>query len=267
MITVRVEDKAIKKLLADMPKLATRAAEKALDATAGKIKDELVAEMRRVFSNPVPYTLNSLKVTRTKNHNMQASVWFKEPDRMGQHYLEPQVEGTERKLKGFERGLLNNKFIPSRYADLNSHGNINAWTYRQILSVLGRAELAAGYQANITTKSAKRNLKERDFVFLHKGSGKLPPGIYRRVIAAGKQVEDAASKRLGLRGAKAYQYGSSIGKFKSIVRASGLKPVLLIGRQHAKIQPRLKFYEIGRKVYADQFVETFLAAFNSLVSK
>jgi hypothetical protein len=140
------------------------------------IHRELKATISRVFQDPAPYTKNSLKVTKTRNHNMQASVWFKEPDRMGDHYLLPQVEGGERKEKGFERALSHTKFIPSDHLPLDRYGNVAPGLIRQILSVLGRAELAQGYQterfqANRTRKIAIRNPKGRDFAWLPKGGG------------------------------------------------------------------------------------------------
>lgn len=273
MITVKIDDKAVKKLMASLPQVAGRAAEHALDQTAWAIYRAIGAEIVSVFDRPTPYTKRSLKVTKTKNHNMIASVWFKEPDRMEDHYLVPQVEGSERKLKGFERGLYKNKFIPSRHQDLDRYGNVSAGTLRQILSALGRAEAHDGYQANRTKKSARRNnkMRDRDYVWMPKGAGggKMPPGVYRRVLR-GDEISSKQkrflSKQLkaGRMSAGAYQQtkgGSSFAK------AKGLVPVLIVGRQHAKTQPRLKFYDIAAQVYDDQFAAIFFARFNSLVSK
>ena len=107
-------------MLTASPQLANRAAELALDATAKAIRDEVKTTMPRVFDRPTPYTLNSLQVTPTHNHNMTAMVWFKDPDRMGQHYLVPQVDGGPRKLKGFERGLGNQEYTTAEGHQCNS---------------------------------------------------------------------------------------------------------------------------------------------------
>lgn len=269
MIKVTIKDKEVKALIASLDKKAMRAAEQALDKTAVAIAKEIQATMKRVFDNPVPYTLNSLKVDKTKNHNMKASVWFKEPERMSQHYLVPQVEGGTRKEKGFERAIDHIKFIPSEYLQLDRYGNVKPQLIRQILSVLGKAEIASGFQANRTKQSATRNQKDRDFVWLPRGAGggKLPPGIYRRVIR-GNQIS-AKQKRFlnrqiksGRMSAGTYQQtkGGS-----SIARAKGLMPVLIVGRQRAPIKPRLPFYDIARQVYDRDFRRTFDAILASLV--
>lgn len=269
MIEVRINDKQLQQLLGSLDKKAARAAEQALDKTAIAIAAEIKSAMPKAFDRPAPYTLNSLKVSKTKNHNMLASVWFKEPERMGDHYLLPQVEGGERKEKGFERALHHTKFIPSDHLPLDRYGNVPPALIRQILSVLGRAELAQGYQANRTKKSAIRNPKDRDFVWLPKGAGggKLPPGIYRRVIR-GEQIT-ARQKRFlnrqiksGLMSAGTYQQAKG---GTSIARAKGLVPVLIVGRQRGQVKPRLPFYEIAERVVRAEFARIFHARLLSLV--
>lgn len=259
---ITVDAAEVKRLLAKMPKEARRAAEQALDRTALDIKVAVVEEMRKVFDRPTRYTLNSLYVTKTRNHNMVASVWFKEPPRMKDHYLVPQVEGTERKLKGFERAIFGKKYIPGRGVKLNQYGNVTGGQIRQILSVLGMAERTLGYSANITSRSAKRNKKPRDYVVLPSGSprGKLPPGIYQRVIR-GKKLGRKAQSSVTRPGT--YEQG----KRKSAIRATGLLPILIFGRQKAKVRPRLKFYDIAERTYNKRFHNHFSFFFNSLVSR
>jgi len=250
MIKVSINSREVRKMLATYPKQAKRALEISLDKTAYEIRDAVKSEMKRVFDRPTPYTLNSLKVTRTKNHNMKAYVWFKDPERMSQHYLVPQVEGGTRKYKGFERALGDQMFVPGKGAKMTPFGNIQPGQIRQILSVLKLAERAGGYQANITAKSAKRNSKQRDFVYLMNGSGKLPPGIYERV---------ATTKRVALRG-KNRKFGEYQRGVKSkAVRARGLKPVMLHGRNKAPVRPRLPFYETAQIVYGRVFIAKFRA--------
>lgn len=260
MITVTIDDREVKKLLAALPATASRAAEKAIDQTAKAIKKAIRKELRRVFDRPTPYTLNSLKVTLTKNHNMIASVWFKEPDRMGQHYLVPQVDGGERELKGFERSIGQQQFIPGKAVKLNAYGNISTGQIRQIMSVLGLAD-RPGYQANVTTKSAKRNTKQRDYVYLPNRWGKLPPGIYRRTT---KGVASTAGQR---RKAKVGFGTYETGKRKAVVRARGLEPIMLVGRTGASVKPLLDFYGISQRTYDANFKKLFLYHFNTLVRK
>jgi hypothetical protein len=262
MIKVTVDSRAVKAALAAYPKIASRSLEIAIDKTAMAIKEAEVAEMKRVFTKPTPYTLNSLKVTRTKGHNMKATVWFKEPDRMEDHYLIPEVEGGERKLKGFERAISNNKFVPGKGSSKDRYGNVPNSQIRQILGVLGKAE-RAGYQANITARSTKRNRKQRDYVFLPAGSPgrKLPPGIYQRVVQKGSGFfGDKSQKKLGSFGT--YQKGRRRGRFFSVIRARGLKPILIVGRQHGQYQARLKFYHVARRVHGEVFTKLFMADFS-----
>src|SRR5574340_131161 len=129
MIKVTINDSEIRKMIAALPKSAGRAAEIALDKTAQAIRNEVRDEMRRVFDRPVPYTLNSLQITPTKGHNMQAAVWFKDPERMRQHYLVPQVEGGPRQLKGLERAIaarsgVKMELVPGAGARLDQYGNV-----------------------------------------------------------------------------------------------------------------------------------------------
>ena len=81
---------------------------------------------------------------------------------MGAHYLVPQVDGGQRKLKGFERAIGEGELVPALGAKLNQYGNVSPGQIRQILSVLGKAEASAGYSANITSRSRRRNRHPAD---------------------------------------------------------------------------------------------------------
>jgi hypothetical protein len=258
---IRVEADATIDMLAKILPRARRAAERALDQTARDIKAGVRQAMPQVFDRPTPYTLNSLQVTPTRNHNMQASVWFKTPDRMGDHYLTSQVYGGLPAYKGFERAFGDQEFVPGQGARIDRYGNVTAGQIRQILSVLGKAERAAGSQQNITARSARRNKKQRDYVYLPKGSGKLPPGVYERVARAGQEIDAKTSRRLGITGARAYQYGRSRGKWQSVTRARGLRPILIHGRR-AAVKPRLPFFELATAIYDQRFAPLFYQYFN-----
>ena len=269
MINIHIDAEHIRELLKTVPKEAGRAAEIALDKTAQDIRDAVKDEMQSVFDNPTRYTLNSLKITPTYKHNMEASVWFKEPDRMGQHYLVPQVEGGVRKLKGFERALDNTMFIPGQGVRTNKFGNVSFGQIRQILSVMGSAEHHAGYQANMTARSAKSNAKERDYVWLRKGSakGKLRPGIYQRVARKGRGFGYKTKRNMGLLGNRTYQKGRTRGKFSSIIRARGLKPILLQGRQEQRTTPLLDFYGVANDVFLKKYRKHFDIEFAKRLSR
>lgn len=260
-LTVTVNDKGLRRLMAVAPKEARRALEIALDKLAFAARDRVREEMPRVFERPTPYTLNSLRVEKTRNHNMQARVWFKEPDRMTQHYLVAQVEGGPRRLKGFERALGNQAYMPSRHARLDRYGNLPYGQIVQILSVLGRAEYVAGYSANITARSAKRNRKPRDFVLLPRGTGKLPPGVYQR-IQTGRGFGAKTKRHLPF---GEYQRGRTRGRFSSAIRARGLRPVLIKTGRPPVYRRRLPFHALGRQVVEQRFEATFSAEFRKLL--
>lgn len=259
MLNLTIKDHGVKRLLDLAPKAAHRAAEIALDKVAKEIKEREVEEMRSVFDRPTPYTLNSLKVTPTRNHQLKATVWFKEPDRMSEHYLVPQVEGGKRKLKGFERALGKEEYVPGKGAKINQYGNVSPGQLRQVLSVLGKAERYAGYSANITARSKKRNRRSRDYVVLPKGSGKLPPGIYQRV-ATGKGFGHKTKRTLPFgEWQQSRRHGKAIA-----VKARGLRPIMVKGKG-APVAPRLKFYDRAAEVFNNRFSPTFYTAFNQLL--
>ncbi len=251
----------VQALLKDYPKIALRAAEIAMDEATRDAKEAIYFEMIEVFDAPTPYTLNSLRMTPTQNHNLETSIWFKDR-RLGEgdHYLVPQVEGGARQLKRFEQALDDTMFIPGRGVRLNKYGNVSAGKMRQILSVFGKAERKAGYSANITSRSRKRNPKQRDYFFLKKPHGKLYPGVYERVAQKGSGL-GKARKHLADK-SKAYQKGRKRNRIAPIIRARGIKPVFIKGRQFAPYKPRLAFYDIAERVYKQSFQRRFYAELN-----
>ncbi len=254
MITLKIDDSKMQHLLRTFPRETARALEVSLDRTAFAIRKAIRQEMPQVFDRPTPYTLNSLRVTPTKNHNMRAEVWFKEPDRMTQHYLVPQVHGGPRKLKGFERALGGRAFLPARRGfKLDRYGNLPYGWIVQILSVLQRAEYVAGYMANLTERSAKRNRRPRDYVWLKERHGKLPPGIYER-FQTGVGFGAKTKKHLPF---GVWQKGRRKGRFASVIRARGLRPVLIEGRKNVHYRPRLPFYDIAMTVVEQRFNDIF----------
>ena len=254
MISITIDDKQVKAMLKAMPKQAGRAAEQALDFTAVRIADEERTQMLRRFDNPTQYTLNSLKVTKTKGHNMTAIVGFKEPERMGQHYLLPQVEGGERKLKGFERALGNYEFIPSKHLKLNAQGNITHATAKNAI--------------------ASKGTNKGGYVYLSKLKGNaLPPGVYQRFktdrAASKKSWRQMGNRKVAVRGAGGRIIGwqSPISKIRSAITPQGLKPILLQGRTGHAVRPLLPFYEIAHTAFDRYFTAKFTAEFNRMMGR
>lgn len=256
MLEVKIDDKEVRTLMKAFPKRANRAAERTLDKMVDEIKDSVWSQLPKFFDRPTPYTLNSLKVTKTQRHNMVAYVWFKKPPRMRQHYLVSQVEGGGRSFKGLELAMGNKFFAPAkpgnitgRGPQLDKYGNITGGQIRQIMSVLKVAERSAGYSANITARSAKRNRKPRDYVLLRTRHGKLPPGIYQRYqtdVGPGRKTK----KRLppGEKQKSAFKGG--------FIQAAGLAHVMYQVKQPT-YKKRLPFYQIGTKIAQARFKPIF----------
>ncbi|ADW16409.1 hypothetical protein Despr_0221 [Desulfobulbus propionicus DSM 2032] len=288
-LTVAVSgSKEVAAALAAFPGKAHRACAIALNKAGKLVKEAEVAEMKSVFDNPTRYTLNSLQLTPATKSDLKATVWFKEPGRMGAHYLVPQVDGGQRKLKGFERAIGEGELVPALGAKLNQYGNVSPGQIRQILSVLGKAETSAGYSANITDRSRRRNTKERDYVVIDRRQrGNLPLGVYQRFqTGAGF---GAKTKRTFLDRSKSYQRGSRkqavrdprTGRFvkwfgqssvfwegsqiQSVIRARGLRPVLLTGRTGRRVKPLLDFYGVAHRTFNQHFEPMFKATLDTFL--
>ena len=163
----------------------------ALTLTAKDVQAAEVQEMKRVFDRPTPFTLNGTFVKTATVKSQEARVWLKDFAAKGTpavKYLAPQVFGGYRRFKRFEWALRKIGAMPPGYyampgegARLNAYGNITPGQIVQILSVLGGAEMRAGYQANRTARSAKRNRKPRDYFVVGPGNEhNLEPGVYER---------------------------------------------------------------------------------------
>jgi hypothetical protein len=134
-------------------------------------------EMGRVFHSPTRYTLNSLYIKPAKKNSLEAHVFFKDEWSTGSHgtpatyFLTPEIEGGLRRHKSselrlIETGLLGSSqfALPGRDQERNASGDMTGGQWKQILSGMGIARRAPGYDANITPKSKKRNPK-RGLVF------------------------------------------------------------------------------------------------------
>ena len=270
MIEIKVTNlNEVKRALLAYPKQAKKAVSKALDDTALAIKEDVQQEMRRVFKNPVDYTINSVKHRTTQKGNMLAEVFIASTVRR-QSYLVPQVEGGPRPLKEFERGIGLGELVPAvGNAGGGRKGNLSIGQLRQIMSVLGRAETSAGYMANATDRSRKRNAKERDYVIIDRRQrGNLPMGVYQRFVTdnmpdnRARRRAVAIRRRLGLK--VSYDYADKskawqLGYRRAIIRARGLRPVLLLGRTGHSVRPLLDFYGVARKTLAREFEPRFRA--------
>lgn len=237
---------------------AQRAMARAMNTTCREVMKAEKQEMQRTFKNLRPWTLRALAYQPAETDYLQAEVYLNRPIRMSEHYLTPEVEGTVRALKGFERAIGLDHLVPTKYMPRDSTGAVSMGVMRQILSVLRRAESHAGYAANITARSRRRNTKERDFVLIREGNH-IPPGIYRRTVKPGYGRSDLATRPQGYDLSRAWQGGRR--RPTNDIRARGLAPYLLKGKG-APYRQIFDFYGVARRVVAANLEPEFRKILN-----
>ncbi|ASK91872.1 MULTISPECIES: hypothetical protein [Xanthomonas] len=195
----------------------------AVNATAFEIRQVWQRTAARVFDRPVALTRNAVLYRRAGStggrggfgttNRPYAEIWIRDDAFKGNppsKYLRAQVDGGERRKKGFEVLLQQKGVLPAgmfavagRGAKLDAFGNVPAGTVTRLLSQLGAARDA--YQ-NETPTSRKRRTSESSraeylgrgrkgnmavvsrtvrrggrYFALQRQRGKLPPGIYERI--------------------------------------------------------------------------------------
>lgn len=217
----------------------------ALNRTANDVKAAEVAEIRRVFDRPTPYTLRSLYTSRATKEKLQAEVWLKD-DRAGSgtpatRYLLPQIEGGLRGNKGFERllqraGIMEpgERAVPADGARLDPYGNMSRGQIVQIISQL-KAQGTAGYSLNAS--NAKRSVAKRasQQYFASQGTTSYRRGEARQHLPRGVWLR------------------------KKTAGGSTLMPVLLFTRRD-RYAKRFDFFGVGQRTVAARFPFHFDAA-------
>lgn len=228
----------IAKALDAFPGKAHRACAVALTKAAKAIKADEVNEMKSVFDRPTRWTLNSLQLVPATKNDLTARVLVKDQPRMSQHYLVPQVEGGPRKLKGFERGLDNEEFVPGAGVKLNAAGNVPVSSIKKVL---------AG--------ATKRRSPE--YVHIKEKHGKLWPGVYQRI-----KTTKGFNRKTHRTAGRMIQRGRMRGRFASAIIARGLKPIMLEGRTGHKVKPLLDFYGVAHRTFNQRFEPLFWDTLN-----
>jgi hypothetical protein len=212
----------------------------ALTKTAQDIKAEEVKTMGQVFDRPTRFTLNALYVKTATKKDLSAVVEFKDGGGKSVpawRYLGPQVSGGGRQKKSHERrleraGILRSDeyVVPGQGVELDAYGNMRGGLIERILSQLQAAEQFAGYQANETARSRKRNASKRTGrYFLLRGRG-APDGIYHRPAGNTREI----------------------------------RPVMMFVKA-PRYQKRFPFYEVAQKVFNDRFLMHARAGFERTI--
>lgn len=221
--------------LQNLQKQVSFASARALTKTA---QDVMAAEKKQIeqsFDRPTPYALNSLFIKPATRDKQEARVFIKSDAFKGtpaENFLRPQIDGGTRKLKRFERALINagvmpdgHYVVPGAACPLDQYGNIPSRFIVQMLSYF-RAFGEQGYKANMNAagrarfdRKASKAVGQQVNYFAVGLNQKLKPGIYQRVtFAAG----------------------------------SAIRPVFLFVRS-VNYKRRFKFYETSEKVIDQRF--------------
>lgn len=137
---------------------------KSLTQIAKATQADLKAGMEEAFDKPTRYTLNSLAIKPATKTSLFSAIFFKDGSgNSAFDYLQPQIEGGERKIKPFEKVLSTKskvqrkQLLPSKNIKTNRFGNITKGRIDKFIKQTGK-----------------------DFFYLGSKKGKLRPGLYKR---------------------------------------------------------------------------------------
>jgi hypothetical protein len=191
MLSIQRTGPRISSVIADMRDVPTRvmpyAAATALTRVAKHAeKVELPAEMRRVFANPVSYTLSALRIEPATKDTLRARVMVKDKAAgvAPENYLQPEVEGGGRKHKASEMamryaGVLRpGQFaLPGAALSLDAAGNVKGSEVRTILTALKSIRGGVGGKGQAAGRGRKL---ANDLMVGKPQGGNRPDGIWRR---------------------------------------------------------------------------------------
>lgn len=155
----------------------------ALTSTARAVREAEVAEMRRVFDRPTPFTLNALQVVPARKDALVAEVRYKDQQPYtGKHFLGVQADGGARPMKGFERLMQAadigagafEAIIPARTAAMDGYGN---WSVGERQRVLSALQAQRDYAQNTTDRSRRRNPRRAEYYVGTRGG---VTGVFKR---------------------------------------------------------------------------------------
>ena len=250
MIQLVIDTSGLLKLEKALVDLRTGLSEKAIDIaltrTVAATRRDLIAEMPKIFADPTPFTVNSVRYAPSQNQ--EASVYISDDAAKGispRKYLGPEIEGGARGIKRGERvlmaaGMMNKGqwLVPGRSAPIDTYGNIPGPKMVQILSRVG-AFGQQGFAAN-ASKATKARLRKAglavkstgtNFFVAHTKSGGEPLGVWE------------------------------------IVSSGVVRPVLVFTNKRPNYQVRFHFHAFVEKYAAAHWTKEMEDAFQHLVSK
>lgn len=169
------------------------AVSQAANKVAYEVRERWKRQAPRVFDRPMPLTVNAAMYRKATKAQPYAEIFIRDEAFKGTppaKYLLAEVEGGQRRRKGFER-LLQSRGILSptqfavmgRGAQANQFGNVPAGQITKILSQLGAQRDRYLNQTAVSKKRrrGKKNNRDGEYFVLTKRRGVLRPGVYERI--------------------------------------------------------------------------------------
>ncbi len=227
------------------------AANGALNIVGKRAREDIRAEMPRVFDRPVPYTLNSIRVVESKRETLTVRIAVKDdaPNNgtRPEDYLLPSVFGGARGEKRFERnlrfaGILREgwRAVPGAGAKLDSYGNLSKGEIQRILTAV-KASFDP-YQNRTSSARSRRNAKKAQY---------FVGGLDRVSISGGEQKVTRASIPPGI----------------YVRDGRGVKPVLVFIKKQPQYRARLPFDQIVERRADADFATEFARLANEITSR
>lgn len=206
----------------------------AANNTAYAVQQEWKRQMPRVFDRPTPLTQNAIVYRKATKQKLAAEVLVRDEAFKGtppSKYLQAQVTGGQRNLKGFERRLAAQGILPTgmfavpgKGVQLDAFGNLPARLYNPILSQLGARFDPLQNETDVsrkrrTKREAKRGDRAGSFFAVKQKRGRLLPGVYQRIA-------------------------TGFGK--------GLRSILIFVRAPV-YKPRYRIFDLAERLYERQF--------------
>ena len=169
------------------------AASQAANKVAYEIRERWKRQAPRVFDRPTPLTTNAAQYRKATKPQPYAEIYIRDETFKGTppaKYLLAEVEGGQRRRKGFERLLQSRGLLsPTQFAVMgqgaqaNQFGNVPAGQVTKILSQLGAQRDSHQNQTNVSRKRrrGKKNNRDGEYFVITKRRGVLRPGIYERI--------------------------------------------------------------------------------------
>ena len=163
-----------------------------LNLTVDDVKAATQHEMRDSFDRPTPYTLKGIRIKRaTKTESYaDASLQDQGGKNRPSQYLQPEIKGGPRGLKGYERLLGDRYTVPGNDIRRDVYGNIPGGLITRLLSdsglLRGGAALRSWQDQMAAAERAKKNRTRRTsrgegvYFIGAPGGGRYPAGVWER---------------------------------------------------------------------------------------